>query len=637
MTLSPENRVIVIGSANADLTSVTPTMPRLGETVLGSNFAVSCGGKGANQANAAARLGLLRCNRGGGDSSGVSMVCRVGPDAFGTAILDQFRANAVDFDTVATTVSTTDDDVPLSTGVATIWVDASRGGDNAIVVTPGANRALRPKDVRTALQSTRLTPSPNSDSDDTAVILVQLEVALDTALEALRTAQEQQQSTATATTAARRTVITILNPAPAPANASALDDFWPYVDILIPNQSELHKLCAGSKTNNSSTLSSTSCPKGEEEDDLMFKVEEQMARTLLDETGIRMAVIVTLGAHGALVVTKDGTTALRVSAPPSNSDQDPVVDTVGAGDAFCGALAAYLAATATTTTNTTTTKLSNWLGPAAIWACGCAGLSVRRPGTYFPTRDDLPESLRRFPVPGGGMLYDDVEETEESTPNNNNNSSVDDCVIQTGRPITFVTGNKNKLAEVQQILSQDGSFPLDIINQKIDLPELQGDVLEIAKEKCRLAVQQVRGPCFTEDTSLCFSALNGMPGPYIKWFLESCGHDGLNQMLAGFSDKSAYAQTVIAYSNGPPVVQNTNDTVAEEEDDIHIFVGRTSGKIVPPRGSLDFGWDPIFEPDEGNGLTYAEMRKDEKNAISHRGRSFSKLREFLLANTRYSS
>ena len=187
--------------------------------------------------------------------------------------------------------------------------------------------------------------------------------------------------------------------------------------------------------------------------------------------------------------------------------------------------------------------------------------------------------------------------------------------------LTFVTGNKKKLEEVRYILNSNSKhLPFDITNQKIDLPELQGDdPVEIAKEKCKLAAEQVQGPCFTEDTSLCFHALNGLPGPYIKWFLEKCGHDGLNKMLVGFDDKSAYAQTVFAFTLGPGCA-------------VEVFDGRTEGTIVPPRGSLDFGWDPVFEPLEGNGKTYAEMTKHEKNAISHRGRSLAKLSAYLSEN-----
>ncbi len=60
---------------------------------------------------------------------------------------------------------------------------------------------------------------------------------------------------------------------------------------------------------------------------------------------------------------------------------------------------------------------------------------------------------------------------------------------------------------------------------------MQGDPEDIAKQKCRQAAQQVRAACLVEDTSLCFNGLKGLPGPYIKWFLEKLGHDGLNRML----------------------------------------------------------------------------------------------------------
>ncbi len=83
--------------------------------------------------------------------------------------------------------------------------------------------------------------------------------------------------------------------------------------------------------------------------------------------------------------------------------------------------------------------------------------------------------------------------------------------------ITFVTGNANKLKEVQQVL---GTF-LNVQSKKVDLPELQGEPEEIAVEKCKLAAVEVGGPCITEDTCLCFNALGGLPGPYIKWCVVS--------------------------------------------------------------------------------------------------------------------
>lgn len=190
--------------------------------------------------------------------------------------------------------------------------------------------------------------------------------------------------------------------------------------------------------------------------------------------------------------------------------------------------------------------------------------------------------------------------------------------------ITFVTGNKKKLEEVKRILSADtgvasgsgSGLPFELTNHKIDLPELQGDTLHIAKEKCALAAEKVGGAVITEDTSLCYNALKGLPGPYCKWFLDSTGLQGLNDMLAFTDDKSAYAQTVVAFCPGPG-------------QKVVTFDGRTAGIIVPARGDLAFGWDPVFEPTEGGGLTYAEMTKEGKDAISHRSRAFAQLRDFF--------
>ncbi|ORX99178.1 inosine triphosphate pyrophosphatase-like protein [Basidiobolus meristosporus CBS 931.73] len=179
------------------------------------------------------------------------------------------------------------------------------------------------------------------------------------------------------------------------------------------------------------------------------------------------------------------------------------------------------------------------------------------------------------------------------------------------RQLVFVTGNQKKLEEVKAIL---GSV-VDLKAHKIDLPEIQGDSKEVSAEKCKRAAEILNGPVITEDTCLCFNALQGLPGPYIKWFLGKLGHDGLNKMLAGFEDKSGYALCTFAYCQGPghePIV----------------FEGRTDGIIVPPRGPNDFGWDPIFQPD-GFDTTYAEMSKSVKNTISHRFRAIEKLKEFL--------
>ena len=111
----------------------------------------------------------------------------------------------------------------------------------------------------------------------------------------------------------------------------------------------------------------------------------------------------------------------------------------------------------------------------------------------------------------------------------------------------------------------------------MSVPELQGDPLEIARKKVLEAAAQVDGPVLTEDTSLCFNALSGLPGPYIKWFLEKTGHAGLNNLLAAYPDKSAYSQCVFAYCAG-------------KGQEPVLFDGRCPGKIVQPRGPTNFGW-----------------------------------------------
>ena len=110
--------------------------------------------------------------------------------------------------------------------------------------------------------------------------------------------------------------------------------------------------------------------------------------------------------------------------------------------------------------------------------------------------------------------------------------------------ITFVTGNAKKLEEVTAILQKGSPLPFTIGNQALDLPELQGEPDEIAREKGKLAAEAARGPIMCEDTLLCFNALNGLPGPYIKWFLQKLGHEGLNNLLAAYEEKRVRAVSV---------------------------------------------------------------------------------------------
>ena len=90
----------------------------------------------------------------------------------------------------------------------------------------------------------------------------------------------------------------------------------------------------------------------------------------------------------------------------------------------------------------------------------------------------------------------------------------------------------------------------------------------------------------------------------------------MNKLLAGFDDKTAYAQCIFAFCAGP-------------KSEPIVFDGRCPGKIVPARGPNTFGWDPIFQPDEGRNQTFAEMDKTIKNRISHRSRSLQLVKDYF--------
>ncbi|XP_071536939.1 inosine triphosphate pyrophosphatase [Panulirus ornatus] len=182
------------------------------------------------------------------------------------------------------------------------------------------------------------------------------------------------------------------------------------------------------------------------------------------------------------------------------------------------------------------------------------------------------------------------------------------------RPLIFVTGNAKKLEEVVAILGD--SFPFRIVSQKIDLPEYQGEADEISRKKCKAAAELTKAPVIVEDTCLCFNALGGLPGPYIKWFLEKLKPVGLHRLLTAFEDKSAEAVCTFAFSSG------------NLEDEVILFHGRTPGTIVEPRGDNKFGWDPCFQP-KGYSQTFAELDSSVKNSISHRRRALDALQEFF--------
>jgi len=177
------------------------------------------------------------------------------------------------------------------------------------------------------------------------------------------------------------------------------------------------------------------------------------------------------------------------------------------------------------------------------------------------------------------------------------------------KTLLFVTGNKNKHKEVQEVLGEN--FIVEMVN--IDLPEIQGTDQEIIENKVRVASSKIDGPFIVEDTSLEFNALNGMPGPYVKWFLKSIGNTGLHNLLEAYENKRAKAICNIAYCDG---------------NNIDIFRGISDGFIVNEGGKNGFGWDRIFMP-VGYDRRYSEMDDNLKNSISHRRKALDLLKNFL--------
>ncbi|MBI2633016.1 MAG: RdgB/HAM1 family non-canonical purine NTP pyrophosphatase [Parcubacteria group bacterium] len=174
--------------------------------------------------------------------------------------------------------------------------------------------------------------------------------------------------------------------------------------------------------------------------------------------------------------------------------------------------------------------------------------------------------------------------------------------------IHFITNNKNKFAEAKAILPQLKQYA-------IDLPELQEiNPKKIIEMKLQAAFLHRTGNFIVEDTGLYIHALNGLPGPLIRWFLSTVGNEGIWKMVENYKNHTAEAKVTIGYA------RSTNH--------IHYFVGSIKGTIVKPRGATNFGWDHLFQPDEYN-KTFAEMSREEKNTISMRALAFTKLKKFL--------
>lgn len=175
--------------------------------------------------------------------------------------------------------------------------------------------------------------------------------------------------------------------------------------------------------------------------------------------------------------------------------------------------------------------------------------------------------------------------------------------------IVFVTGNAGKLKELTALAPDDAQ----ITSQKIDLDEIQSlDVREIVEHKLREAYRHVRKPVIVEDVGAGLASLNGLPGPFMKFFVQQLGRDALYQIQKVPND-TVTIRCVAGYYDGQRMLFGE---------------GIVHGHITAPRGGNGFGFDSVVVPDDqldGQQRTFAEMTTEEKNAISHRGQAFRKL------------
>ncbi len=268
-------RIAVVGSINADLVVRCARLPRPGETISARDVREVPGGKGANQAVAAARLG-----------ADVTMIGRVGDDAFGARLRSGLGSNGVDISHVLTTPD-------CASGLAIVAVEDS--GENSIMIVPGANGRLTPDDVAAASALIR----------EADILLVQLEVPLETTIAAIKLARDHG------------TPI-ILDPAPAPRfdehDAALLRELL-QVDVACPNEAE--------------ALALTNVQ-------IETVADAEQAACCLRSLGPKHG-IVTLGARGAVLCESDSRPTLIPSFDVTT------VDTTAAGDAFAAALALRMA------------------------------------------------------------------------------------------------------------------------------------------------------------------------------------------------------------------------------------------------------------------------------------------------------
>ena len=277
-------RVLVVGSVNVDLVVQGERLPAPGETVLGGTFSRFHGGKGGNQAVAAARLDVP-----------VMLVAALGDDEFGATARAALAREGIGTDVLVTLDHT-------ATGVALILVDGK--AENMISVAPGANAGLTAQHVRVALG--RLAPHQGD------VVLVTHEISTEAAREALRMGRQGG-------------AWTVFNPAP----AGGLDrSVLALADVLTPNRQEIARLAADDAKRADRTAPVPEDP---------VRAAKLLLEATSDGGDATRAVLVTLGSSGAVLVRRDRP-QVEIRSPRVKA-----VDATGAGDSLNGALAAALA------------------------------------------------------------------------------------------------------------------------------------------------------------------------------------------------------------------------------------------------------------------------------------------------------
>ena len=179
----------------------------------------------------------------------------------------------------------------------------------------------------------------------------------------------------------------------------------------------------------------------------------------------------------------------------------------------------------------------------------------------------------------------------------------------TNDKLILVSTNPNKGIEAERILG------VPVLRVALVLPEIQAaTVEEVTRYKLEVARTKGYRRLIVEDVSLGFDELGNFPGPYVRWLLEAAGGKGLAAIAYALNNRAARAQCCVAYWTGT---------------EGKLFHGETTGEIlVQPRGQQHFGWDAWFQP-AGTKKTFAEMAPEEKDSLSHRGKAYRQLADYL--------